>query len=243
MRTERALREAAARAVALAAVLAVGACGGDRTTAGPRSDPGEVVRGAPAATAAARTARIFLLVGRVTRGEGVVDFAARRARYTLTSPGLPDQDVVVAGGVSHVRTAPGGPWTRARPLLARSLPEPPAATVDPLGALDVLGAATDVVPYGGQAVRGASTIRYTFKVNPARATDPAVAAVPAGFVADAYVDADGRVRRVQSELAQAAEVVRPRGTEPLLAVAEYYDFGVPAAPADLGVDALGEVGP
>ena len=228
MRIARVLR-AAARAAAVAAVLplALGACGSDRT-GGLRGDPAEIVRAAPSATAGSGTARVALDIGRVTTGEGVVDFAARRARYTLRSPGLPDQDVVVADGASHVRTAPDGPWTRARPALARGLPEPPGATTDPLGAVGLLGAATDVVPYGGQEVRGASTIRYTFKVNPARATDPVVAAVPAGFEADAYVDARGRVLRVQAELVQGAEVVRRRGAEPLLAVTEYFDFGTPA---------------
>jgi hypothetical protein len=74
----------------------------------------------------------------------------------------------------------------------------PVLLSDPLLAVEVLRGATNVVEYGGVEVRGASTIRYQFDVDPTKAVLGALVTGLRGrtFYADAWIDGQGRVRQV-----------------------------------------------
>lgn len=135
-------------------------------------------------------------------------------------------DVAVAGASEWVRaTGPSGPMpgtTPAAPWLSGSASElaaAAAARVGPLTTLLVrpglgtelsfLRGATKALRYGGEEVRGVGTFRYSFLVDLAAAaaaspadqraalTAAAVAIGPVLWPADVWLDAQGRVRRLQ----------------------------------------------
>jgi hypothetical protein len=83
-------------------------------------------------------------------------------------------------------------------VAGRQAGRPPALLIDPLLAVEVLRGATNVVEYGGVEVRGASTIRYQFDVDPTRATLGGLVTELRSprFYADAWIDGQGRVRQV-----------------------------------------------
>jgi hypothetical protein len=91
-----------------------------------------------------------------------------------------------------------GPRTARMTPAGRQADRAPVLLTDPLLAVEVLRGATNVVEYGGVEVRGASTIRYQFDVDPTHAT---LGSLVAGlrrptFYADAWIDGQGRVRQV-----------------------------------------------
>lgn len=77
-------------------------------------------------------------------------------------------------------------------------------------ALDVARRAVEAEAYGGQQVRGVSTMRYEVKV-------------PGGWEADVWVDVGGRIRRVQyadgvKETPESPDPTQPNGLPALVTV-------------------------
>lgn len=87
---------------------------------------------------------------------------------------------------AHVSVA--GRDAAAAPVLLR----------DPLLAIELLRGATQIEEYGGVEMRGASTIRYQFEVDPGRASlgDLVAGLRRPTFYGDVWIDAQGRVRQV-----------------------------------------------
>jgi hypothetical protein len=104
------------------------------------------------------------------------------ATSLLTSTGWVD----LARRQAHVNVA--GRDAASAPVLLR----------DPLLAVELLRGATDIEEYGGVEMRGASTIRYSFDVDPRRASiAPLVTGLQRStFYGDVWVDTQGRVRQV-----------------------------------------------
>ena len=83
-----------------------------------------------------------------------------------------------------------------------------------LSALDLARSAAEARPYGGQQVRGASTMRYEIETQE-------------GAEADIWIDVEGRARRVQvgdGPLDATTPPTQPNGLPALVTV----DFVVPA---------------
>lgn len=197
-----------ARSLVPALVLAVGAvalvpaCGSERT-GGPRGAPEAVVRGAPDRT-----------------------FAQRRARVEAAAPD--------AGSRGAVR------FDRPQPLLPVTPPGAPAypELTRPLGLVDLVRGAFRVVSYGGVEVRGVSTFRYEVLVNVERAVEAAPgdrrgdvegflrALGRAPFYADVWIDAQGRVRRIQVPVDKTTRRPATRDRRPpRLITVDLFDFG------------------
>lgn len=171
-------------------------------------------------------------------------------------------DVVAAGAEEWVQAAgPAGP-VPGTTATAPWLTGPPAAVVAAAGrrvgplttllvrpglgtALAFLRGATKVIRYGGEEVRGVSTFRFSFVVDLAAAAaasppaerpalEAASAAIgPVLWPADVWLDAQGRVRRLQ--MAENPEL-RSTTTKPNLFLTEdgnylaltnvtFFDFG------------------
>ena len=107
----------------------------------------------------------------------------------------------------------------------------------PLAVLDLVRGATDVVPYGGTAVRGASSFRYETMIHVDRALlrtpEPRRAALRAladrlgapAFYADVWVDGRGRIRRVQVPVDKTTQ--RPGARDrriPRLVTVDFFDY-------------------
>lgn len=189
--------------ITAAAALAVGgaACGTDRT-GGPRGAPQAVVEAAPDRTVAAGGASFD-----ATAPDGESDGEVRFADGALT-------------GATTARNA------TAHPELT-----------DPGSVPDLLRGAIASVSYGGAAVRGASTFRYETVINVERAVAetppdrrPRMAAfaraidAPA-FYADVWIDADGRLRRIQLPVEKTTKRPADRAEElPRLVTVDFFDF-------------------
>lgn len=177
--------------------LSVAACGADRT-GGPKGAPAEVVGAAADRTLAA--------------GEASFDVSAPDARRSGT-----------------IRFA--------------SPPEPPAAAGpypeldDPASVVDLVRGALAVESYGGAAVRGASTFRYELVINVERAVVESPAARrpameefarrlgAAAFYADVWIDADGRLRRVQVPVDKSTERPAARSRAlPALVTVDFFGY-------------------
>jgi hypothetical protein len=175
-------------------------------------------------------------------------------------------DVVASGGQEWVRAqGPGGgmpgttapaPWLVGTPsavVSAAASRVGPLATVlvrPGLGsAVAFLRGATKALRYGGEEVRGVSTYRFSFLVDLAAAAaasppdqraelDAAAAAIgPIQWPADVWIDAQGRVRRLQ--MAENPHL-RTTTTKPNLLITEdgnylaltnleFFDFGTATA--------------
>ena len=184
----------------MAAALAVGTGCGSERTGGPRGSAEQVVGRSVGRTIAAGTARFEVGAPRV-KVEGVVDF--EQGRVEIVRPADVD------------------------------LPE----ASDPVVALALLRGVVDVVSYGGQAIRGTSTFRYELDIAPDKAVEGAPAdrraalaavaeAAQGTLFADLWVDAEGRVRRIQVPLDPATP--RPRGEDryqPAYLTVDLFDFG------------------
>jgi hypothetical protein len=222
--------------LALVAVLGVGglglglvACGGDRS-GGPKGAPSTVVGNAPDKTLDARTARVTIDGEQVT-ASGVVDLATATARLQFR----PGPMLIVAGGSTFVMTNQDH-WRRSD-----GVNQLPASLqgANPLLAVDLLRGVVETDPYGGAEVRGASTIRYTVHIDPAQALAQAppervdalrqslAGSGPGQIRAEVYIDAAGRIRRVQlpADLKAGPPVTRVDG-EVRGATIDYDDFGV-----------------
>jgi len=213
---------------AVAMVLG-GACGGGPAPA-LRGDPTTLVRAAADRTISAQTARVTIALGVATGpgivGSGVANLALGRAQLNFQRTGALAKtqdrfDLVVDGAEGYLAgTGPAAAGTLR--MVQGSLPDLAAQARSRIAPLDALlvrpGAGTalaflrgaqKVLPYGGQEVQGASTMRYSFVIDLAAAEAasppgqrPALAAA-AGAIgdvlepADVWLDSNGRVRRVQ----------------------------------------------
>ena len=211
------------------AVAVAVACGGGPAPA-LRGDPTTLVRAAADRTIAAGTARVAVGLGVATGpglvGSGVADFASGRAQLAFQRTGALAKrqdrfDLVVDGAdgyLAGVLPAAGGSPRYERGVLS-DLAVEARARIAPLDALLVrpgagtalalLRGAQNVLPYGGQEVQGASTMRYSFVVNLATAAAAAPADQRPALVAaaraignvdepaDVWLDSRGRVRRLQ----------------------------------------------
>lgn len=192
-------RALAPLALAAVGMLAMAACGGDRS-GGPQGTPAGVVGRSLLRTLEAGTARVHI-DGIDATATGVVDLPQGAGRYELS----PGPVVLRVGASSFVMDRDGGAWHRAA-----ADPFPPSLQAgDPFLALDLLRGVVSVDPYGGAEVRGASTLRYTVQVDLARAAAAApqpdtagplpAAAAEAGtgrLRMDVFIDHLGRVRRI-----------------------------------------------
>lgn len=217
--------------VVLIGIGAVGlaSCGGDRS-GGPKGEPAAVVGSAPDKTLDARTARVTI-DGETVTATGVVDLAATTAKLQFR----PGPALIVASGSTFVMTA------QDRWRMIAGVNQLPASLegANPLLAIDLLRGVVSIDPYGGAEVRGASTIRYTVKIDPAQAIAEApadradslrqsLAGTGAGQIkAEVYIDTAGRIRRVQlpAQLKSGPPVTRVDG-EMRGSTIDYDDFGV-----------------
>jgi hypothetical protein len=225
--------------------------------------------GAGARTVAAGTARLFAAWSEGSpvpeagdrRGEGVADFAARRAlvaQVVLFTSGFTEeyiaqhqdddsdgdlhelgepQEAIYDGANTYLRV--GGNWTG----FFLGDPGGPRGVNDPLWPLDALFGARDAVEVGAESVRGVPATRYRVTIDLARADAalPAGVTVPAGpyrrlsqIPAEVWLDADGLARRI----AVLTDPTGGGGGRPMWSVVELWDFGVLA---DITPPAPGEV--
>jgi hypothetical protein len=270
------LRAAAAGAV-LTALLFAG-CGGPGPVA-LRGNPQGVVRAAADRTLAMGTARIDVTLavdtdGTGIDGTGVADLGAQTAQLSFERTGaeahLDDHfNVVVSGGTDYVE-ALGGPageggmpgTTAASPWLSGSpqrlaidghdrMAPLDALLVRPGAALDLafLRGAVKVLPYGGEEMMGANTIRYSADIDLGQAIAnsppdqrPALEAAlqaigPVIWPVDVWLDDEGRVRHLEMAENPESHTTTTKGNilyfkdmgNPLpFTDIDFYDFGVPA---------------
>jgi hypothetical protein len=230
--------------------------------AGSAEVPADRVRAAAARTSAAGSARLAFGVcagssvpgERDWVGEGVVDFAGRRARVSqllvpermrddltqrVRDEGVPPvwealaqrHEMLYDGANQFLRA--GGRWIA--PTLELADRDGPRGHSDPLWSLDALfGANHDVVELAEQPVRDIPTVRYRFTVDLASAD----ALLPAGVTlpeagpyrrlrrmpTEVWLDAAGRVRRMAIAKTPAR---RSNATEDQpWTVTEFWEFGV-----------------
>ena len=185
--------------VVVVAVLATGGCGEPTS----RGAPGAVVRTAPDRT-----------------------FAHTAAHVEAAAPDARSQGRVSFAGAAPLRPSGAG------------AAKDHAELVRPLALVDLVRGAAEVKAYGGTAVRGVSTFRYEAVLDvdlavrrtpePRRAEVQDVAAQLGArtFYADVWVDARGRIRRVQVPVEKTRE--RPRGRErPPLITVDLFAFEPP----------------
>lgn len=189
--------------VVVALALGGVACGTDRT-GGPRGDPQAVVDAAADLTVAAGS-----------------------AAFDATAPDAERKGHVQFGENSSVLGPAGSGKVAEHPELT-----------DPASVADLVRGALGSVAYGGAAVRGSSTFRYEVVINVERAvaetpaaSRPRMAAFAAAlgapaFYADVWIDADGRVRRLQVPVEKTTERPPDRSKVlPRLVTVDFYDFG------------------
>lgn len=167
---------------AVIVLIVLAGCGGDRS-GGPRGAPEDVVRDTKMLTVREETAVVHVafegttLDGEVAFDRGGVDLELRSD--ALDTPLRIVKQSSTEG--SYVRR--GAAWRPLTPedheLFATRIP-----LDDPAAALDLLVGARDIGSYGGQEVRGVSTMRYEFVAR-------------GGARCDVWIDSVGRVRRLQ----------------------------------------------
>ena len=241
-----------AASLALLGMVAAGCAAAGRQRQPAPSHPGQALAAAAGRTVAARTARFRATVsgvdGRPTLVvDGVIDFTRSASEETQTVPGVPGATTTIRlPGVTYTRdprNTPRGtrPWLR---VVAGPAAERTGVTLfgvpDPRRALDVLDDVAQATDRGAQVVRGTPTRHWRATVTLAdmvasqrheRRAKVAAELAAAGLAAeaalpvqvDAWVDDQGRLRRVVDTLPPSAAGRRDGGT---IAV-EYFDFGAP----------------
>jgi len=211
--------------------LVTTACGGSTESAGPQaseSSPASIVRAASERVVEDGSSRVALDVAtsasgldlKVT-GEGLIDYAAETAEFTVTLPGT-EQELTLrlVSGALFVTGIPGGPpdqWVRVDPAdLGGSGLGDLGSFTDPSSSFDQLRAVSDdVTEVGSQDVRGTQTTHYrgsvllTDVVEQAPADrreavqkqlrplqDAGVESLPF----EAFIDDEGRLRRMVQTL-------------------------------------------
>jgi hypothetical protein len=142
--------------------------------------------------------------------------------------------VRISGGIGFLNS--DGKWHQ----LAGPVP-PALAGGDPFANLDLVRGTVRILSDGGAEVDGASTIRYTVTVDPARAIlatpparRPALQVVLEGRVSrfnmDVWIDSQDRIRRVEVPTNLRAETPPTRVDRlPIATDVDYIDFGVTVA--------------
>jgi len=266
------------KAVFCVGVLAIGyGCAGGQTPH-LRGSPADAVHAAAERTREVGSAQVDISVGEQMVGSGRVDLAHGRAELTFRRAGVHARtgdrfEIVVDGGQGWLSVAPGGNgrWlsgdlgTLARDTGRRIAPLD-GLLVRPGAGLDLafLRGAENVLPYGGEEVRGTSTLRYSFVVDLAAAIaatpvtetsalgalrTAAVAIGPVRFPADVWLDSAGRVRRIQlatdpklRTTTTAANFFTPEGVVLSFIVIDLHDFGVPVRIAPPPAESVSPVG-
>lgn len=239
-------------------LVGCGAGPGGREPASTPSGTAEAlsaVRDAAAQTDAEGSARYVLSTATrvggqdvVLAGDGAYDWGTGKGRTTYEIPGGRVEQRLLGDSVFFV--LPQQPGVFFRVPTAQVAATPIGGTVDPTAQLLALAAADSAERLGEQQVRGEPTTHYRGRYDLARAVELAegtqrdalrsslgAAAGVAPVPFDAYVDDDGRLRR----LTQTVEVpTSPPVDGEALSVTttlELYDFGtdvvVPGPPADM----------
>jgi hypothetical protein len=237
-------------ALAAAALSATAGCSERGAVADehPGGDPLSAVQRAADALAGAgssraRTAMEMTSGGtRVTvSGDGAFDYAQRRGLLRVVLPQAEDEPIteLYSGGELYMKNrgagVPADKWLRLDTTRLADGNLVTNGATDPLTAAELLRGAREV-RYVGEERVGDSLVRHYEGIadlgRAARAASPyargALAAAAGGFVQDAvafdaYLDADGRPRRVRHEFALSGDSpVRVAST------VETYDFGAPA---------------
>lgn len=197
-------------------------------------DPATVVGRAPAASLAATEVHL-VAQARDAVLDAVVDLQRGTAKGTLqvpTSAGREDLRLdytsAYAGKAPAATPARGGPTE----LIGAA-----AQPGNPIVALDLLRGASHVITVGGEGIRGASTLHYSFVVNPERAIQAAPperrSFLRAGLAlsgaiaipADVWIDSQFRVRRLQfgNDLGARTTTTDVRGI-PFVTTLDLFDY-------------------
>ncbi|GGU31046.1 hypothetical protein [Streptomyces lavendofoliae] len=242
-------------AVAVAVVGAVVSGCSAAADASPGADPGDTVRGAPdtltrVGTAKARTSMEMATGGtRVTiRGEGAYDFVRRHGRLRVVLPEDPSGadghrpiTELLAPGALYMKNrgagVPADKWVRVDTTTLEDGNLVTGGATDPAAAAELLRGARDVSYVGEEELAGVRVVHYRGVSDlgrAARAASPqvrgALEAAAKGFARDAvpfdaYLDGEGRLRKVrhQFSFANQGRTVAVSSTTLL------YEFGVPVA--------------
>ncbi|WP_336320658.1 hypothetical protein [Streptomyces lavendofoliae] len=246
-------RRGGALAVAVAVVGAVVSGCSAAADASPGADPGDTVRGAPdtltrAGTAKARTSMEMATGGtRVTiRGEGAYDFVRRHGRLRVVLPEDPSGadghrpiTELLAPGALYMKNrgagVPADKWVRVDTTTLEDGNLVTGGATDPAAAAELLRGARDVSYVGEEELAGVRVVHYRGVSDlgrAARAASPqvrgALQAAAKGFARDAvpfdaYLDGEGRLRKVrhQFSFANQGRTVAVSSTTLL------YEFGAP----------------
>jgi hypothetical protein len=178
--------------IALLSAAFLAACGNTKT---PTQTPQQIVSGAAAATAAAKSSKIDITVltsgvsgsGDMTiAGMGAFDYGARTGRMTMTVPtGTTSMtlEMVLSGTLIYEKLPDvaaqqlgGKPWIKIDLADLSKLVSFDVSTLassqssNPAQALDFLrGVSSDVKEAGSETIRGAKTTHYQFTVDVAKA--------------------------------------------------------------------------
>lgn len=161
-------------------------------------------------------------------------------------PALPSGDPLEIVGkaadttarLAHATVSVTDPATNLEAMVTPVRPGHGRADRYATAALQVLHAAVDVDPFGGQAIRGVSTMRYSVTADAAVARAALGPGAPLGdlgpktFELDVWIDAGYRVRRVQlATVPGATPPPTARGGVPALLTVDFLAFpgGDPAA--------------
>ncbi|MFD3326382.1 hypothetical protein [Streptomyces sp. NPDC058701] len=218
----------------------------------PPADPGAVVRGAAdvltrSGSARARTAMEMATGGtRVTiRGEGGVDFKNRMGRLLVMLPAdvkgkadhRPITELLVPGALYMKNRGAGVPadkWVRVDTTTLADGNLVTGGATDPLVAAELLRGAREVTYVGETEVAGTRVRHYRGTTDIARAAGSASAGVRGALEAaakgfskdavpfDAYLDAEGRLRKVRHRFTYVNNGVIDVSSTTLL-----YGFGTP----------------
>ncbi len=153
--------------------------------------------------------------GAVT-GDGAFDFDRRAGRLTLATERFSMEERLV--GDTVYLSIPEGALPVGTPWLGFSLPggavDRGAALLSPGAVVDSLRAAGEIEPVGADTIRGVETTHYR-----------AVPSAEPARTVDLWVDALGRLRRLEYGVAGAGEAPPPGPPRPAV-VLDLFDYGV-----------------
>ncbi|MFC8920528.1 hypothetical protein ACGF5F_19930 [Streptomyces sp. NPDC047821] len=246
-------RRSGAFAVAAAVVGAVVTGCSAAADASPGVDPGAAVRGAPdaltrAGTSKARTSMEMATGGtRVTiRGEGAYDFVRRHGRLKVVLPADPSGadghrpiTELLAPGALYMKNrgagVPADKWVRVDTTTLEDGNLVTGGATDPAAAAELLRGARDVTYVGEEELAGVPVVHYRGVSDlgrAARAASPqvrgALEAAAKGFAKDAvpfdaYLDREGRLRKVRHQFS----VANQGRTVAVASTTLLFGFGVP----------------
>ncbi|OKJ99374.1 hypothetical protein AMK26_25300 [Streptomyces sp. CB03234] len=246
-------RRSGAFAVAAAVVGAMVTGCSAAADASPGVEPGDAVRAAPdaltrAGTSKARTSMEMATGGtRVTiRGEGAYDFVKRHGQLKVVLPEDPSGTdghrpitELLAPGALYMKNrgagVPADKWVRVDTTTLEDGNLVTGGATDPAAAAELLRGAEDVSYVGEEELAGVPVTHYRGVSDlgrAARAASPqvrgALAAAAKGFARDAvpfdaYLDREGRLRKVRHQFSFANQ----GRTVAVASTTLLYEFGVP----------------